>query len=198
MSSKGRGAAPRSGRRRLHLLAVVIGVMVLLTAGWPLLNLVISDNRSVAANAKLTVGVSNHSSGTVTMGPGWTMLSAQSDPQDNYSLVRGPTQMSLDYVPLINSGQIPHLWDGLRRVEEFDHPGATLSEPVPITSAQGYQGQAGVLSYKGLVGTAAIFPSPSGKFAIEMAVLSPPGSSPQVLATITKSISSLRFRWGLR
>jgi hypothetical protein len=198
MSSKSRTAAPRSDRRRLHLLVIVIGVMVLLTAGWPLLNLAVSDDRSVAANSKLTVGVGHRSSGSVTMGPGWTMLSAQSDPQDSYSLVRGSSQMSLDYVPLINPDQIPHLWAGLRRVEEFEHPGATLSPPVQLTSAQGYQGQAGVLGYGSLVGTAAIFPSPSRKFAIELTVLSPPGTASVALATITRSIRSLRFSPGLR
>jgi len=193
MSSKGRTAAPRSERRRLHLLAIVIGVMALLTAGWPLLNLAISDHRSVAANSSLTVGVSHHSSGTMTLGPGWTMLSAQSDPQDTYSLVRGPTEMVLDYVPLIDPDQIPHLWNGLRRIQQFEHPGSTLSAPVPITSGRGYEGQAGVLGDGNLIGSAAIFPSPSGKFAIEMTVLSTPGSGQQVLATIARSISTLRF-----
>jgi hypothetical protein len=196
MSSRGEGAAPRSGRTRLLVLVIVVAVMVLLTAGWPLLNLAVSDNRAVAANTRLTVGISHRSSGTVTVGPGWTMQSAQSDPQDSYSLHRGSAEMSLDYVNLISMAQIRHLWDGLRQIEQVYHPGSRLSKPAPITSAGGYRGLAGSLVYKGMAGTAAIFASPSGKFAIEMTVLSPRGTAVAIAAPAIRTIRSLRFPRG--
>jgi len=193
MSSRADNAAPRSGRTRLFVLAVVLAVMTLLTAGWPLLNMAVSDNRGVAADSKLTVGTSSRSSGTVTMGPGWSMESAQSDPEDSYSLQRGSVQMSLDYINLINMAQTTDLWSGLRRLVSLEHRGFTLSEPAPITSVDGYEGLLGLLADKSMAGTAAIFPSPSRRYAIEIIVLSPRQEAASVVPAVIRTIRSLQF-----
>ncbi|HXW44692.1 MAG TPA: hypothetical protein VEL03_07895 [Streptosporangiaceae bacterium] len=171
----------------------MITVMTLLTAGWPLINMAVSDSSALAANTKLTVGASHRSSGTVTMGPGWFMQTAQSDPQENYDLYRGPVQLSVNYVNLLNQSQTMHLWGGLQRLVRFQHPGSTLSGPAPITTVGGYKGLIGVLAVSNFTGSAAIFPSPSRKFAIEMIVLSPRGAAAAVGAAAIRTIRSLRF-----
>jgi hypothetical protein len=109
-----------SPRARLRWLLIVVAVMVLLTAGWPLLNGLVADRQKLLAGTSLRVGPSGPDSASVRVGPGWTLQPAETDPRQRYVLRRGAVAVSIDYLSLIGThraaGQAAGVWGGLRRV----------------------------------------------------------------------------------
>jgi hypothetical protein len=190
--SADRGSANRGGTR-LRWLAVIIAVMAVLTAGWPLLNRVVSDHHRLAANSKLSLGPSRRSAAVVTVGPGWVLRSGESNPRLVYQLERGAVHLSITYATLINDRQLDHLWSGLRAVVEVNHPGATLSTPVEIRTQHGTEGDFGLVRAPDLVGTASVFAGPSRRFAIEMVVEAPKRSALLNLLAAQRIMRSLVF-----
>jgi hypothetical protein len=177
---------------RIHWLLLVLAIMILLTAGWPLLNLAAADRHRVSAGTTISVGTSAAASARITIGPGWSVLPAESDPRQGYSLERGAVTVRISYVNLVENAQRSRLWAGLRQLLRLDDAGLRLGRPVPTTTAQGLRGVTGSLSDKNLAGAAVIFPGPSGRFAIEMVVLGPRHAHLGVAAAERMS-KSLRF-----
>jgi hypothetical protein len=172
--------------------------MAVLTAGWPLLNRVVSDHQRLAAHTRLTLGPSRKNSAVVTVGPGWTLRPGESNPRLVYVLKRGPVEMAIAYATLINSRQVDDLWAGLREVVQVSHPGATLSAPRPIQTTHGSSGEFGLVREAGLVGTASVFAGPSRRFAIEMIVDTPGKSARLNLLAAQRIMRSVLFPAVLR
>ncbi len=193
MHGSGGAAAAFRGSTRLRWLAVIIAVMAVLTAGWPLLSRVVSDHQRLAAHTRLSLGPSHKNSATVTVGPGWTMQSGETNPRLIYHLDRGRVHLSIAYATLINNRQVGGLWAGLREVVRINHPGATLSNPVQIRTTHGYAGEVGVVRARDLVGTASVFAGPSRRFAIEMVVEAPNRSARLNLLAAQRIMRSLVF-----
>jgi hypothetical protein len=164
---------PGSPRKRIRWLLIVVAVMAILTAGWPLINLAVSNNSRIAANTSLVIGPSSESSARVTVGPGWSMLSEQSNPHMGYVLRRGGVEVSITYVRLIRHVHAADLFTGMRQLVRMLHPGAELSRPKDVTTAHGYEADLGTVRGSGLVGTASVFTDPGRNFAIEMFVIAP-------------------------
>jgi hypothetical protein len=101
------------------------------------------------------------------------MLRASSDPHQRYDLRHGPVRLSISYVTLVSTGQVAQLWAGLHTLLRLSNPGVALSQPRPVITAQGRHGLTGVVSGRGVTGTATIVPGPSRKFAIKVLVLGP-------------------------
>jgi hypothetical protein len=171
MHGSGGGAATPGGWARLRWLVIVVAIMAVLTAGWPLINLAVSDNRRVGANTRLTVGPSHRDSAQVTIGPGWLMQSAQSNPHMAYSLRRGGVTMSIDYVDLLSRSDVGELWSGMGQILQISHPAASLSAPLPITSVHGLEGDAGRVTSRMIRGTAAVFANRPRQYAVEIVVV---------------------------
>lgn len=193
MRSSGGSAAASGSSLRLRWLVIVVAVMALLTAGWPLLNLAVSSHRALAAKTTLTIGPSHSDASQVTVGPGWTLLPAQSDPRQEYSISRGRLDMKIAYVSLINRGQTPHLWAGLRNLVQLSNPGVRLSTPTAMTTAQGRRGVTGRLAGSSMFGIATIVADPSKAFAIEMVMLAPYRTRHVNMIAARRIIRSLRL-----
>jgi hypothetical protein len=181
-------------RLRLRWLAIVVAIMALLTAGWPLLNSAVDSRQPLAAGSRLTVGTEPASAANVTVGPGWSVLPAQSNPVQGYVLKKGSLLLYLTHVSLVDRNQVPRLWRGLRRVLSVNRPGSRLGKPVFITTAHGLRAIAGVVVGTRLIGTATIFPGPSREFAIEIIALAPRRTSPALRAAAARIIASLMFK----
>jgi hypothetical protein len=192
MRSSGGAAAALPGSVRMRWLVVVVAIMAILTAGWPLLNLLVSNNRMITANTRLVVG-SNQKNASVTVGPGWAMQSAESNPHLDYSLRRGTVDLAIAYVSLINQAHAAQLWDGLRQLVLINHPGASLSSPKPITSTHDTEGDAGLITDQNLIGTAAVYDDPSRGYAVEMIVVAPRSTARVNLVAAQRIIRSLLF-----
>jgi hypothetical protein len=185
-------------RLRLRWLIAVVAVMAILTAGWPLLNIAVSDRQPVAAGSALTIGPGAPDAARLRVGPGWYLESDQSNPHRVYSLRRGPAAMSISYAALVGRAGPGQLWPALRRVLQLSHPGARLGRPAAVTSIHGSHGVTGTVSGESLSGVATVYPGPSGNFAIEIVVLVPRSASPVLIATATRMTRSLQFPVGKR
>jgi len=189
----GHGPTGSTTGLRLRWLAIVVAVMALLTAGWPLLNSAVADRQPLAAGSHLTVGSGSASSGVVTVGSGWYMLPAQSNPTEVYVLRKDGLVLAIRHVSLVDRGQAPGVWRGLRQILAVTNPGVGLGKPAAIRTARRLRAITGLVSGRQLVGTATIFPGPSNDFAIEMVVLGPRATSPALRAAALRIISSLTF-----
>jgi hypothetical protein len=177
---------------RLRWLVIVVAVMAVLTAGWPLLDMAVANRHPLAAGSRLTVGPSS-SSGVVTVGPGWSQLSAQSNPTQGYLLQRGRLDLSITHVGLVNREQLPQMWRGLLRILSVSNPGIRLSKPALITTSHGVHAITGVVTGPRLIGTATIVRSPSGNFGIDMVALAPHRTSRALRAAAVRVMVSLMF-----
>ncbi len=184
---------PGSPRKRIRWLIFVVAVMAVLTGGWPLINLAVSDNTRIAANTRLVVGPSSQHAARVTVGPGWSMQSAQSNPHMGYVLRRGRVEVSITYVRLISHARADDLFTGMRQLVRIGHPGTLLSTPEDVTTRHGYEGALGKVRGPSLTGTASAFTDPGRNFAIEMFVLAPPHTLRVNLVAAQRIILSLLF-----
>jgi hypothetical protein len=189
----GRGLAAGTTRVRLRWLAIVVSIMALLTAGWPLLNFAVANRQPLAAGAKVTVGSGRASSGTVTVGPGWSVQPAESNPALQDILRRGAVLLLIRHVSLVNRRQIGRVWPGMRLVLAVTNPGSMLSGPVTITTAHGLTAFTGNISGLLYTGTATVVPGPTGNFAVAMVALAPRGTSPALLAAARQVMTSVMF-----
>jgi hypothetical protein len=167
--------------------------MAVLTAGWPLLNRIVSDHQRLAAHSRLVIGPGRKNSAIVTVGPGWTLRAGETNPRMVYLLSRGKVSLSIAYAALVSGRQVDELWAGLREVVQISHPGATLSAPVRVRTTHGYAGDVGLVKGPGLAGTASVFAGPSRKYAIEMIISAPESSARLNLVAAQRVMRSLIF-----
>lgn len=193
MRGSGGAAAALRGSARLRWLGIIIAVMAVLTAGWPLLNRVVTDHQRLTANSKLVVGPSKKNSAIVTVGPGWLLRAGETNPRLVYLLQRGPAMMTIAYASLVNNRQTTDLWAGMRAVLALHHPGTTLSPPLPIRSIHGAVGDFGIVRGSGMAGTAAVFAGPSRRYAVEMVILIPMGAPKLNLLVAQRIMRSVLF-----
>jgi hypothetical protein len=177
----------------LRWLLTVLTVMALLTAGWPLVNALVTDNQRLAPGASLRVGPSGPNSATVRAGPGWIERPAETDPRHGYMLRRGAVAISIEYVSLAGHYRSAEVWAGLRRVLRLSNPGVSLGRPAAVTSRQGRAGLSATATGARRTGAATVFVGPSGAYAIQMVVLAPLNWKPVATAISLLLIGSLRF-----
>jgi hypothetical protein len=186
--------AATATRLRLRWLVIVVAVMALLTAGWPLLNSAVTNRQPLAAGSRLTVGTNPANSAVLTVrGAGWAELSDQSNPMQKYLLQRGKLELTIRHVLLAGRDQVPRLWQGLRQIISVTNPGLRLSRPVYITTGHRLRAITGLMTGAGIAGTATIVPGPSRGFGIEMIALAPRGTGEAVRAAAVAIMTSLRF-----
>ena len=182
-----------SPRARLRWLLIVLAVMALLTAGWPLLNAAIADKQPLAAGASLRVGPGGRNSADVRIGADWTLRPAQSDPRQGYLLRRGAVTVSIGYVSLAGDEHAAGIWSGLRRVFRVTNPGVRPGTPSVVTTRQGLPGQSAIATGAGAYGIVTDFVGPSGTYAIRIVVLAPRHAKSLTAATSLLLVRSLRF-----
>jgi hypothetical protein len=195
--SKHAGGAPWRSRR-LRWLITIVGLMVLLAAGWPLVSRAVSDNQPASAGVPLTIGLDSSHSAQFTLGRGWIIRSAATDPKQQWVLRRGPVDMSVTYVTLVKPSQASQLWPGLRRILRLGSSSAQLGKPARLISPQGGDGLTGPVTVDDRAGQAVVFPAVGADFAIEIVSVAPADSSQAARTAATQVVRSLRFPAGAR
>jgi len=193
LHGSGGAAAALPGSVRLRWLVIIVTVMALLTAGWPLLSRIVADHHRLAARSKLVLGPSHKNSAIVTVGPGWQLRPGETNPRLIYRLQRGQARMTIAYATLLNNRQVDDLWAGMQEVVQVRQPGAALSRPVRIRSVHGSTGDFGLVRGPNLEGTAAVFAGPSRRFAIEMMIVAPKRSARANLIAAQRIMRSVLF-----
>ncbi len=186
-------AVARADTVRLRWLTAVLIVMAVLTVGWPLVNRAVSDRRTLAAGTMLRVGPDKTDMAEFTVGPGWSMVPSETNPQQDYSLRRGAVDMTVSYVAVINGAHPAQLWAGLRTIVRISDPGVRLGQPSAYTTAQGRTGVQGTLASRADTGSASVVRSPSGTFAVAMILIGPRHSFRANLAAAHRVMRSLQI-----
>ena len=182
-----------SPRARLRWLLIVVAVVVLLTAGWPLLNSLVTDKQKLAAGSSLRLGPTGPNSASLNVGPGWTVMPGESDPLQGYLLRRGAVAVSIGYVSLVHAYEAAAIWGALRRLMRVSNPGVMIGPPAAVTGGQGHEGLSATATSARSIGTATVFVGPSGTYAIRIMVLAPPSARPVAEATWLLITRALRF-----
>jgi len=187
-------SAAATVRLRLRWLVIVVIAMIVLTAGWPLVNLIVSDRHHLRPGTSLTVGPGNGKSGTITVArPGWSLLSAETNPLYSYTLKRGKLAMTIDYVQASGTDTDAELLAGLRELLRVTHPGVQAGRSFDLPTRPGRTGLAVVLSGASQIGVASIFAAAGRHFAIEMIMLAPDHVRHQLFVPGLQIMRSLRF-----
>jgi hypothetical protein len=182
-----------SPRTRLRGLLIVVTIIVVLTAGWPLLDGLVADQQNVMAGAAIRIGPSGPDSASIRVGPHWVMRPAQTDPREDYVLARGAVTVSISYLSLIRPYPAAAIWAGLRQILRISHPGVRLGLPVTVTSSQGRAGRTATLTGTHAAGAVTVFVGPSGSYAIQMVVIGPHSSGKLAAQATRQFIGTLRF-----
>jgi hypothetical protein len=179
--------------RPLRWLIIVVTVIVVLTVGWPLVSLAVSDDQPVAAGQPLTIGPAGSHSATFTPGPDWAVHSAETNTVESWRLSHGPVDLTVAYVTLLSRSQAGRLWAGLQRTLLLGDASARLGRPATFTSADGGQGLTGTVTANDLAGQAAVFVGPDADFAIEIVSAAPVDDRAAAQAATALVARSLRF-----
>jgi hypothetical protein len=179
--------------RPLRWLIIVVTVIVVLTVGWPLVSLAVSDDQPVAAGQPLTIGPAGSHSATFTPGPGWAVHSAETNTIERWSLSDGPVDVTVAYVTLVSPSQVGRLWPGLRRTLLLGDASARLGPPAAFTSADGGKGLTGTVTANDWAGQATVFPGPGAGFAIQIVSAGPVQNVAAARAATALVARSLRF-----
>ena len=167
--------------------------MVVLTVGWPLVSLAVSDDQPVAVGQPLSIGPVRAQSATFTPGRDWSVRSAETDPILHWSLSDGPVDVTVLWVMVISPSQVGRLWPGLQSGLLVSDASARLGRPASITSAAGGKGLTGTLTANDRAGEAAVFPGPARDFAIEIVSVAPVQDGAAARAAAALVARSLRF-----
>lgn len=183
----------RADSLRLRWLTVIIVVMAALTLGWPLINMAVPNRSTLTAGTILSLGPSRADMARLKVGPGWWIVPSQTDPRLDYVLRRGPVELAISYVALLNRVQTAYLWTGLRQVIEVSNPGIRLGRPLAYKTTQGRRGAEGLLVSSADIGTATVVRNPSGTFAVEMVLVGPRRASRANLVAAQQLMESIRM-----
>ncbi|HEY2286194.1 MAG TPA: hypothetical protein VGH88_10680 [Streptosporangiaceae bacterium] len=182
-------ARPGAGRAVIAVAAVI----ALVTVGWPLAGAAFSDREPLTAGSALAIGPDRAHSGRLTVGPGWTLLKAESDQRRSDILRRGPVELTVTFISLLSGGQAADLWAGLTRVLQAGQPGARLGSPEAMPASPAEFGDEGSLTEAGMAGEAEVLADPAAGFAIELTVVGPRGADAAGMRAAARVVRSLRI-----
>jgi hypothetical protein len=189
----GRPDREHESPRTLRSLIIVVTVIVVLTVGWPLVSMAVSDEQPVAAGQPLTIGPADSRSATFTPGPDWVVRSGETDSIERWSLSDGPVDVTVAYVTLVSPSQAGRLWPGLQSTLLLGDASAVLGRPATFASADGGKGLTGTVTANDWAGQAAVFPGPAAHFAIEIVSVAPVRDRAAAWAATALVARSLRF-----
>ncbi|MBE3002097.1 hypothetical protein IDM40_25850 [Nocardiopsis sp. HNM0947] len=152
-------------------LGVAAGAVVLLGAGWPLLNAVTPSSQALASDDTVDLGSGGDYAASLDLPQdGWNVDTTKTMAGQQYVFTRGPVE--LDLVSIQPPGGMEatpeDLWSGMETTSRVDDASAQLGEPEAATTQDGTRGLVGDLRTQDRTERAAVFPSPDGNFAVKM------------------------------
>jgi hypothetical protein len=179
--------------RPLRWLIIVVSVIVVLTVGWPVVSLAVSDDQPVAAGQPLTIGPGGSHSATFNPGPGWAVRSAATNTVESWRLSDGSVDLTVAYVILLGPSQVGRLWPGLQRTLLLGDASARLGRSATFISADGAKGLTGTVTANESAGQATVLVGPDADFAIEIVGAAPVHDRAAAQAATALVARSLRF-----
>lgn len=191
-SAELRHARPRGPRSNWVPLAVAVAVVAVLTGGWALVNSALPATESLTDGHSMTLGSGGGYEASVTFDDGWELHPGSSSQGQQYLFSKGPVDLRMNVAVPSQRASAPELWEGMRDIVRVGDASARLDDPQPVTSDGGAEGLTGTLHSDRHTGSAAVFPSPNGEFAVESQVFGAEASQTE-LAEAEQLLQSLRF-----
>ncbi|WP_017616511.1 hypothetical protein [Nocardiopsis salina] len=166
-----RGAGVRRPRSNWVPLGAATGVVVLLGAGWPLLNAVTPSTQALASDDTVDLGSGGDYAASLDLPQdGWNVDTTRTMADQQHVFTRGPVELDLVSIqpPQGVEATPEDLWSGMGTTSRVDDGAAELSDPETATTQDGTRGLVGDLHTQDRTERAAVFPSPDGGFAVEM------------------------------
>ena len=162
---------PRTARNLWIPLSVATAVAVLLVVVWSLLNALLPGAQRLNAGDEIVLGQEGGYRAALTLPQdGWRLDAGSSQAGQVYRFHRGAVNLTVTSVTPIGDPppDAERLWAGMGDIARAGDPTARLGEPETITTEQGLEGLTGVLRSRTEEGAAVLYPSPDGRFAVEM------------------------------
>ncbi|MFE3457113.1 hypothetical protein ACFXKD_06160 [Nocardiopsis aegyptia] len=176
-------------------LGLAVAVVAVLVAGWPLLDAALPDTEPVRSGHTLQVGSSQEVEARFTLRQdGWDLHSGTSTAERVHHFSRGPAELTLTTVTPTTAvpPTAPELWRGLDRTLRAGDGSARLGVPDATTAQDGTRGLTGTLTSDTESGTAVLYPSPDGRFAVSM-TLAGRDATRADLAAVDDVLTSITF-----
>ncbi|MEU0238964.1 hypothetical protein ABZ234_14860 [Nocardiopsis sp. NPDC006198] len=178
-------------------LGLAAAAVAALVVGWPLVNALLPGSETVPSGEPVTVGAAGEYRASLTFPQdGWLLDTGASQAGQVYRFDRGPVQLTLNSVTPTTSPPptAEELWDGMRRVARAGEASARLSEPEAISTEDGAEGLTGTLKSDSQQGAAVVYPSPDGRFAVEMTLTGQDATTADLaaVADVVRSVSFTR------
>lgn len=189
------GTGARRPRSNWVPLAVATGVVVLLGAGWPLLDAATPSTQELASDHTVDVGSGgDYAASLQPPQHGWNMDTTRTMAGQQYVLTRGPVELDLTSVtpPQDMDATPENLWAGMETTSKVHDASARLGRPENAHSQDGTEGLVGDLHTQGRTERAAVFPSPDGEFAVEM-ILGGKDATEADLAAVEDVVEAVSF-----
>jgi len=178
----------------------VVAVMILVTAGWPLVSRLLADDQRLAPGTLLKLGPGRDAASLRVPNAGWSLSRSNSDPNRAYVLShrgRGAgrsLKLTASFVDVGDPADVPLLWSGLRKLVAVSDAAGRLGPPRPVRGADGTAGSTGALTSRGRSGTATVWVAADGGSAVEVTVLADAGAgSAAALAAARPLVRSVAF-----
>lgn len=187
-----RHARPRGPLSNWVPLGVTAAVVVVLTGGWALVNAGLPATEELSEGRTMTLGSGEVYEASVTFDDGWEINTGSSSLGQQFLFTKGPVNLHMSVVNPTEKANAPELWEGMRDIVRVSDASAALGEPKPVTSESGAEGLTGDLHIQQHTGSATVYPSPGGDFAVEAQAVGA-DASPAELADAENLVQSIRF-----
>lgn len=191
-SAQLRHARPQGPRSNWVPLGIAAAVVVVLTGGWALVNAGLPATEELPEGRTMTLGSGENYEASVTFDDGWEINTGSSSLGQQLLFKKGPVNFQVSVVNPPEKTTAPELWEGMRDIVRVGDASAALGEPKPVTSESGAEGLTGDLHMGQHLGSATVFPSPGGDFAVETQAIGAK-AGPAELADAEKLVQSIRF-----
>ncbi|GHC87732.1 hypothetical protein GCM10007079_32110 [Nocardiopsis terrae] len=191
-SAQLRHARPRGPRSNWVPLGVAAAVVAVLTLGWAMVNAALPATEALPSGHGMTLGSGEGYEASVTFDEDWQLDTGASSQGRQYLFTKGPVNLQMSVVTPPQEATGTELWEGLRDIVRVSDASAALGEPEKVTSDSGNEGLRGDLHLGQHTGTATVFPSPNGGFAVEARTVGTEAGQAE-LAEAEELVQSIRF-----
>lgn len=186
-----RHARPRGPRGGWFPLGIAVAAIAILVGGWAAVNTALPDTTPVKSGHSMVIATGSGHQAKLTFEDGWELYPGSSSAGQQYRFGNGPVRLRITVVTPPERSSETALWEGMREVVRVGDPSASLTDPRPVTAESGAEGLTGTLHSNEDIGTATLFPSPNGGFAVESVAVGEDSGGD--LAEAEKLLQSIRF-----
>ncbi|GAB3440390.1 hypothetical protein GCM10027570_05820 [Streptomonospora sediminis] len=177
---------------RWAAIGAAVALIVLVTAGWSLVNTLIPDGSPVSPGEELALGGDGGTRAVLVLpDDGWVMDVAASHPGRSYRLERGSLRLDVEGPGEAETDRagMAERWEGACDVLLSQDLSTEVGEPGPVASADGTEGRAAGVSRSRGSGAMVLLPAPSSGYAVRMVLQGADGGAGATAEDLARMIT---------